>query len=176
MRILTVRETAWFNVDPETIWYHSSQIEEWPVWCAGLRSARWLRGTEWQVGARFGLSWDLEAAAPLFGGEVLCVDKDGVDHSQEADFSVSSTAEQENLAHGLLARRVCWRAGFGPFRSEARLAIIEDGSGSLVEFTTHWQGWSAIFGGGRRASRCARIQRDWLASLRETLERVGSIG
>ena len=56
------------------------------------------------------------------------------------------------------------------------MAILEDGSGSLIEFVTLWQGWAAHLGGLGRASRCAKIQRDWLASLKENMERVGSIG
>mgnify|MGYP001165043799 CR=1 FL=1 len=186
LRILTVRETAWFNVDPLATWSHVSRIEEWSRWCAGLGSARWTHGEPWKSGSRFELNWDGAASAPFRGGEVLHLEDEGnldgvgaelnggVDESEEEQLDQQSV--HENRASGILLRRVCWRAGFGPFQSEAGLNILEDGTGTLVEFVTHWQGWAALLGGRGRALRCASIQRGWLASLRETMERVGTIG
>lgn len=165
VRIMTVRETAWFNVDPETTWSCVSRLEDWSRWCAGLGSARWIKGDAWKPGSRFELNWDGGAPSPYCGGEVLRFEEEGnLDRVSSED------------ATGILVRRICWRAGFGPFQSEARMAILEDGSGSLIEFVTLWQGWAAHLGGLGRASRCAKIQRDWLASLKENMERVGSIG
>jgi len=176
VRILTVRETAWFNVDPETIWLQVSLLEEWSRWCPGLRSARWIRGEPWRPGSRFELNWDGVVPAPLVAGEVLRIEEEGILDPVETTLSTRSESPQSNPASGVLARRICWRAGFGPLRSEAQMAILEDGSGSLIEFVTLWQGWATLLGGGGRALRCAKIQRDWLASLRQALERVGSIG
>ena len=176
VRILTVRETAWFNVDPETIWRQVFLLEEWARGCAGLESARWLRGEPWSPGARFELIWSGAASAPLVGGEIHQVEEVGVCNTENREPSLRSSGSQLNDDNNLWARRICWRAGFGPFRSEGRMSFLEDGTGTLVEFVTHWQGWAALLSKGRRSSRCANYQRDWLASLRESLERVGSIG
>jgi hypothetical protein len=89
------------------------------------------------------------------------------------DEVVSIAGSQYSSA--LPLRSISWNAGRGPFRSEVRLLIMADGGGSLVEFVSSWKGWASLII-GRRAVRCADLQRDWLASLREVLERVGSHG
>jgi len=156
LRILSARETAWFNIGPDTTWDSIQRLEDWPRWCDGLIEARWRFGEPWTVGSRFSLDWGVAADSPLAGGVILEVD---------------GAPEQEE---GSL-RSISWVAGIGPARSEAQLMILQDGSGSLVEFVTSWKGWaSPLF--RNRATRCANRQRDWLASLREILERVGSSG
>lgn len=176
MRILTVRETAWFNVDPEAIWQQVSLLEDWSRWCTGLNSARWVRGEPWNSGSRFELKWNGAASAPLAGGELQEVEEVGSRNTGTAEPSLRHDSSEMNDGDGLWVRRICWKSGFGPFCSEGRMSFLEDGKGTLVEFVTHWQGWAALFNGGRRSSRCANYQRDWLASLRHSLERVGSIG
>lgn len=176
MRILTVRETAWFNVEPETIWQQVSLLEEWPRWCSGLKSARWLKGKPWSIGSRFELIWESTASIPLAGGEIHRIEEELTDHDRKSGSSLRSSSSACDDDEKLWVKQIFWRAGFGPFRSEGRLSFLEDGSGTLVEFVTHWEGWAALFAKGRRSNRCASCQRDWLASLRESLERVGSIG
>ncbi len=155
MRMLSARETAWFNRDPQSTWDLILQLREWPCWCDGLTRSRWIEGNAWEPGSRFKLEWDHPVDVPLLGGEVI----------QHLD----PTSIPESM------REISWGSGRGPFRAESRLLILEDGNGSLVEFVTTWSGWASIFM-GHRADRCASLQRDWLASLREALERVGSNG
>ncbi|MDE0961053.1 MAG: SRPBCC family protein [Planctomycetota bacterium] len=161
MRILSVRETAWFNIDPQETWESICNLEEWPQWCQGLESARWAQGEAWKPGSRFELIWEPWGGAPLSGGVIVMDD-------------VVALAEP-NLVSPPSLRGISWIAGMGPFRSQVRLIIMSDGGGSLVEFVSSWKGWASLMI-GPRAERCANLQRDWLASLREILERVGSQG
>jgi|APSaa5957512535_1039671.scaffolds.fasta_scaffold56612_3 hypothetical protein len=161
LRILSVRETTWFNIEPKETWESISKLEEWPRWCQGLESARWTQGEAWKPGSRFELIWQPWGGAPLSGGVIM------------QDQVVSIPGSQDSNAPPL--RGISWDAGRGPFRSQVRLMIMADGGGSLVEFVSSWKGWASLII-GRRAVRCADLQRDWLASLREILERVGSHG
>jgi len=53
---------------PPVLWATFSSIDKWPRWSKSVRSARWVAGTEWTLGAQLELALDLPFPAGAWRG------------------------------------------------------------------------------------------------------------
>ena len=128
LRILSVRETTWFNIEPKETWESISKLEEWPRWCQGLESARWIQGEAWKPGSRFELIWQ-----PWGGGTPLW----RCDHARRSYLHCRFSGLERTPAEGHLLG--CWERAFqksgalddhgGRRRLSGRIRVIMEGLG-----------------------------------------------
>lgn len=147
MRILNIRESSWQNATPPAVWRRILALEEWPDWHDGFLEARWLGRSGWREGHRFRLVTAGPRRALLRGGTVTGVD-DG--------------------------REIRWAGRYLTLRVEFALALAAEGVGARVEFRSTFRGLAVRLAGQDAVARTlSEFQRQFLAAMRESGERVG---
>ncbi len=63
MTVITVANTNEIAASPETVWHHSTSIENWPDWLPTVSEARRLTGGPFDVGSRFELKQPFQRRA-----------------------------------------------------------------------------------------------------------------
>lgn len=150
MRILTIRESAWLNAPPLKVWEKLENLELWPSWHQGLSEVRWRRRIGLLRGHRFIIRGFEVSDYYLRGGRIVSVEA---------------------------GRSFFWETGIGPARSKLGLSLTEDGCGSLIQFQAEFRGWAIPWiANSSRVDRLRLFQRSFLQMVRESIEKVGSLG
>ncbi len=146
LRLLSIRESAWVNVPPSEVWRLVLTLEEWPSWNHYLTSAQWRGKPGWKEGHRFQLT-HRHSRRPFLGGG-----------------RISNVQPEQELR---------WLGHFLTLSVEFSLKVAPEGAGTLVSFSSQFQGLAArLASGDSTIRRLTLFQREFLASLREVSERV----
>lgn len=146
MRVLSVRESLWLNIEPPEVWQWIDPVEDWASWNRSIRRSQWRGPAGWEVGHRFELVAPWGLLSRQLGGRVVHVEP---------------------------SQRVRWEGRFLTFPTEFVLEVASEGCGSRVGFGSHYRGMAArLAGSGRYAPRIAAFHRSFLNALRTAGERV----
>ena len=153
LRMVSVRETAWLNTSPASIWAQLTDVEEWSQWCQGIRRSEFQRGLSFAPGTRIHLVWESPVPAPLQGGTISMIRdpaeirvrqvgmvKMGMVKSYRRE-SYPFHQPDDSVRKGdsqIDCYQLAWFSGWGPWRSDACITLRSDGAGSRVEFLSTW--------------------------------------